>query len=258
MNYKQERLLQAMQSMADTINARTELTPFLPTTAYKSLTAAIADLSAHASSQQAGTMGIRGETVRSRSLRGALRAIHLGPIVAAARLCMPQSPELASIRMPHSRLRVQSLLAATQAIIDTAHANEAQLVAAGLAPTFLTEIDGAMQNLRASLDGRAQYGTRRNGATEGLTLTVRRAAQVIKIVNAQVTTLIGSTNGALLAEWKAATHVGRKPGVVPGAAAPGTPEPVTTATTPPSTETSSPSTSPSAEPSPNVSLEAAH
>jgi hypothetical protein len=218
MNYRQERMLEAMQSMANKINEKTELAPFLETTAYKSLEGAIADLSTHASTQQAGTMGSRGETQRSRSLRRALRAIHLEPIVAAARLCTPQNPEFASIQMPRARLRVQSLMAATQAIIDQAHANETALVAAGLAPSFLTEIDAAMQNLRASLAGRAQYGTSRNGATEGLSLTVRRAAHVIKIVNAQVTKLIGTDDGPLLAEWKSATHIGRKPGVVVGSA----------------------------------------
>jgi hypothetical protein len=216
MNYQQERMLQTMQSMADTISARAELAPFRQTTAYKSLTTAIADLSAHASTQHAGTMGSRGETARSRSLRDALRTFHLQPIVAAARLCSPRRPELASIRMPRARMRVQSLLATTQAIIDTAHANEAAFVAAGLAPTFLTEIDAALRDLRASLDDRAQYSSRRNGATEGLRLTVQRAAQVIKIVNAQVKTLIGTDNGALLAQWEAATHVGRKPGAAAG------------------------------------------
>jgi hypothetical protein len=230
MNYVQESMLQTMQSMVDTITARAELAPLLETTAYKSLTTALADLSIHGATQQTGAMGSRGETARYRSLRKALRTIHLEPIVAAARLCMSQSPELAAIRMPRARLRVQSLLAATQAIIDTAHANEAQLVAAGLAPTFLTEIDVAMQNLRASLDGRAQHGTRRNGATEGLLLTLQRAPKVIKIVDAQVKKLIGTSNGALLAEWRTATRVGRKPGVVSGAAGPTAPE--TTDTTP--------------------------
>lgn len=243
MNYRQERMLEAMQSMADKITARPELAPFLPTTGYKSLTTALADLSTHAATQQSGTMGSRGETVRARSLRSALRAIHLEPIVAAARLCAPQSPELASIQMPRARLRVQSLLAVTQAIIDTAHGNEAQLVAAGLAPTFLTEVDDAMQKLRASLDGRAQHGTRRNGATEGLTLALRRAAQVIKIVDAQVKTLIG-TDGVLLEEWKTATHVGRKPGVVSGAPGANTPAVSGAPSLPPSTASASAETNP--------------
>lgn len=206
LRYRQGNVLQTLQQMEQTIAVHSELASFAGTTGDKALTAAIADLIEHSSSQQAGVIGSRGETARSRSLRAELRAIHVQPIVSAARICAVHNPALASVTMPGSRLRTQALLAATLGIIETAHANEAALIDAGLPPTFLADVDAAITRLRTSLDDRAHYGSRRTGATVGLLTTEGRAREVIKIVDAQMRTLIGD-NAPLLAEWKSSIRI---------------------------------------------------
>ena len=230
MKYRQGYLLQTLQQMEQTIQAHPELSAFAGTTGQKGLTTAIADLSAHSSSQQAGVIGSRGETARSRSLRSALRAIHLQPIVSAARICAERNPALASVEMPPARINTPALLAMTLGIIETAHANEAQLIEAGLMPTFLADIDAAMARLRTSLDDRAHYGSRRNGATTGLQVTERRGRELIKIVDAQVRTLIGD-NAPLLAEWMSSIRISRKPGVPAGSGHPSSEGATTVGTT---------------------------
>lgn len=230
MQYRQGYLLQTLQVMEQAIETRPELKPLIGTTAQLGLIAVIGDLTTHSSSQKVNSLGSRGETARARSLRAALRAIHLQPIVSAARICATQNPALQPIAMPSHRLSTPALLAETTGIIETAHANEQQLIAAGLPPTFLRDIDAAMTKLKASLEDRAHFGSRRTGATEGIAITERRARDVVKIVDAQARALIGD-NAALLAEWSATIRQSRKPGLTAGSAKPENTSTTSTTTT---------------------------
>ena len=202
-----------MQSMVDTITARAELAPFLQTTAYKSLTTALADLSTHGATQQTGTMGSRArrrDTARcGRRYAPSTSNRSSPPLGSACRRVRSWQRSGCRVRgcacnRCSPRRRRSSTRPTRTKRSSSPPASRRR---------FSAEIDAVDAEPARVARGRAQHGTRRNGATEGLTLTVQRAAQVIKIVDAQVKTLIGTNNGALLAEWRTATHVGRKPGV---------------------------------------------
>jgi hypothetical protein len=72
MNYRQGSILEALQRMDGVISANPELAQMLNQPGHQALTATIAELSTHATSQEAGTFGARGETARQRALRRAV------------------------------------------------------------------------------------------------------------------------------------------------------------------------------------------
>jgi hypothetical protein len=117
---------------------------------------------------------------------------------------------------------------------DAAKVHEDVFKEVGLPDDFVEAMLSAAHGIAESIDERNQHAGRRNGATAGLKAEEARGRSMIRLIDAIVTPKLGS-NDALLAQWKAARRVARKPGPVatttlPVSAPPVSPAPVPVAT----------------------------
>lgn len=219
MKHRTGSVLETLQRMDGVLDEHpTTFAPLKDSGARKALSGAIDQLATLAADQQSGSQASQGETSRQHALQTALRKYHMQGIAAAAKLNLPNVPDLSSLTMPPSGITAQRLIAASKAMSEAAKNHEQVLIAAGLPANFIAQLDAATQAVTDSLTGRNVQKGRRKGATQGLTAHETRARGVIKLVDAQVRPLIGG-DSALLAEWDAAKRVNAKPGVKVGSAA---------------------------------------
>jgi nucleotide-binding universal stress UspA family protein len=181
----------------------------------RNLDNAVTQLTAHAADQETGLRSSKGETARQRALRLALRIHEMIPIVEAAKNAKKTVPELKALTMPDSHVRVEELLAAAGAMAETAGKHQQVLIDAGLPDNFVARLTAAADAVRQSIDVRGQNLGRRAGGTSGLGSEEKRARSLIKMVQGRVLPIVGG-DAKMLAEWRSAKRINRKPGPVVG------------------------------------------
>jgi hypothetical protein len=175
----------------------------------------VKQLGAHAVLQDKGARTSRGETERQRVLRVALRDDHMAPISLIAKQRLRDKPEFASLTLPARNVGHQRLLAAAKAMAEAAEPHAPAFVEEGLPPQFVGDLRQATETYAQSLVGRNVGREARATGTAGLMSEEKRARKQIRILNAMVRKEIRN-NDALLGAWRAASHIGRKPGRVAG------------------------------------------
>ena len=178
----------------------------------------VKELSTHAVDQHAGLTGSTGDTARQRVLRKVLRDTHMRPIAMIARAMLNEVPELVALRLPHHRSTTERLLAAAGAMGEAAGLHADIFVDAGLREDFVARLTAAADDLRSCIDSRAQYRSRRVGATAGLEMQDTRARHLVRILDALIVPALG-TNDPLIAEWRSVKRIALKPGPAKGSVA---------------------------------------
>lgn len=211
----------------------------------RSLDGVEGELNGLAEAQASGTRNTWGETNKQRALRAALRMTHMRPIAEVARQKLSDVPEFSALTMPPLGATSTQLVTHATAMRDAAAVHEQVFRDMGLPDDFLAAFKAAADALTASVDRRNDEAGRRAGATAGLSALEKRAASVIRLLDAIVRPKLGS-DAALIREWEAAKRIPRKRGGANDAAqtptSPATPPamtpPATTplATTPPATQ----------------------
>ncbi|HTE45131.1 MAG TPA: hypothetical protein VK636_07800 [Gemmatimonadaceae bacterium] len=177
----------------------------------RQLDAVVTQLTDLSTAQETGVRGAKGETARQHALRLVLRRNYMTPIAAVAKLELRAVPEFASLMMPIAGGTTERLVAAAYAMADAAAPHADVLIDNGLPETFADDLRTAAAAVSESTAGRTKYQGTRVGATAGLAAGERRGRAIIKVLNALITRRIGN-DAQLVAEWKSAKAVGRKPG----------------------------------------------
>src|SRR5439155_15883395 len=186
-----------------------------------------AKLATHAVTQDGSARGSTGETAKQRTLRLALRFNHMRPIAVVAKQGLRDVPEFAALRMPRSNVVGQKLMAAAGGMADAAERHAEALIEGGVPEGFMEKFRAAATALERSLSGRDVHRRTRIGSTAGLSQEEKRGRSILKVLDSFVRPMLGSDDG-LLAEWKAAKAINRKPGPAIGSIAAAKEEPLET------------------------------
>lgn len=219
------RMLETLNRVDGMIASRPELSPVVESEARRELVQVIDDLNAYVTHQDHAARASLGETARKDALLQSL-LIQMRALAGAAKRKLRKSPEFAEFRMPRSGTATENVLSAASGMIAAARKHEAALAQAGLGANFVERLVTAANNVRQSLNGRADHRGTRSNATAALRALAGEVAQVLTVLDAHILPLIAAHPG-LIAEWKAAKRIGRKPGArtaAPPAAAAQTPE----------------------------------
>ena len=133
--------------------------------ARKDLDAAVTALTGHAVAQGEHFIGSTGETEKQRSLRLELRARYLRPIAKVSAAKLGDVPEMATLRLPPTRMIGSALVDRANAIANAATPHVATFTAAGFPPDFLDGLRAFATQLHDSLGGRTDHVTKRRGST---------------------------------------------------------------------------------------------
>lgn len=256
MNYDQKQHLETFRGVQAFLDSNAAAIPAAALTTQRSkLDAAVEQLSSQAAQQDTNRIEHGGSVATIDSLRAILLEQHMRPISKTAGALSPDVPAISELRMPRHKLGSQRLVNAARAMRDAAAPHADVFTQHGQAPDFLDRLGSAAQALETAVVARNEATRRRVGATQGVQAEVKLGRRAVQLIDAVVRpTLLG--NPTLLAEWKNAKRVGRKPGR-PRAAKPkqGNSTTVATVSTAPTAGTSQPE-QPAAQPAVTTAGEA--
>jgi hypothetical protein len=208
-------MLSAVQTFLD--EKKTLITPINESGTRKVLDDIVAQLTAQAVDQRAAQTGSMGETARQARLRRELLRRRMDPVAAIAKTLSPQLPELSAFAVPKADTPSTRLIAAANAMADSAKPHEAALVAGGLPPDFIEHLQAAAELLKESLGIRTQHNGRAKGATRAMKPLVRRGVATVRVLDALISVKLEG-NDRLLGEWEKARSMRRKTGPAQGSA----------------------------------------
>jgi hypothetical protein len=177
------------------------------------LAEAVTALAAHASDQSGLAIASQQATLKQQALREVLLNDHMAHIARIAKADLPNTPELAPLRMPRTKLSAEKLAVAAYAMATAAAPYADVFTSAGLPTDFVAQLISAADAIRASVDERSLSDNLRNGATEGLKSKLAAGRKMVHVLDAFVRTAV-KRDPTVLASWKAVAHV-RKAAVRP-------------------------------------------
>lgn len=170
---------------------------------------ALERLEQHATDQEALAREARAATDIKRELRQALRREYLRPIALTAAYLFADEPGLRAGFRLAKELDDEGLLQVAYGFAERADVHRASFVAKGLAPDFVERIRRAADEFRSSGVQRALVLGRRTAATQGLLAEVRKARQLVRLIDAMLSPRLAS-RPELLAEWKSVSRFARR------------------------------------------------
>lgn len=172
-----------------------------------------AELSDHAVAQAGSRASRPSAAIRKRLAKDALVTKFLRPISAIAEAKLQQSPDFAGLRVPRNTGTTPRLLAAAAAIADAAAKHADVFIAAGMAPTFVADLQAAADEVQAAETAKCDTLTSQIGATKGLDTATRQARKIVRQLDALIEPLV-AYDTSLLVKWKATKRFsGRVPEV---------------------------------------------
>ena len=246
MRTNQSTVLEALRRSQEFLDANPELLEEVnKSNARRKLDAVTAQLATYGVSQDGSARASSGETAKQRSLAADLRIHHMRPIARIARRLLSGRPEFESLRLPPVNIGALKLVAKAGGMAEAAAPHAELLMAEGLGPKFLDELQAARTALSESLTGRDSHRRNRVGSTKGLSEEEKNGRMILSVLDSAVRKRL-KLNAPLLAEWNMARQPRRvsRPasGTTPVDTTPvATPTVATTPTTD-TTETSAPST----------------
>ena len=187
----------------------------------KRLDDAIASFAAHAVDQNTSDRDTRGESAKQQQLRLQLSTDLMRPIAEIARHDLRTTPEFKALQMPRQRLGGPAFAASARGMAEAAALHKDTLIARGLPADFLEQFEAGVSQLEASVAGREKSRTRRIGATKGLLLQQQEGRSVLKVLDAVMGKALRG-DPVLLAVWKGARAIHRRPGAVAAKTQPST------------------------------------
>jgi hypothetical protein len=219
MNRQQSHVLETLRQVQVFLDTNAAVVGPTIASSRRSLDDVVAQLTSHSTAQESGNIASRGETARQRTLRSNLRQNHMRPIAEVAKQKLRDVPEFHSLTMPPSNATSAQLVARASAMADAAQSYEQVFTAVGLPDDFIPTLRSTAGDVSKSIDDRKQHAGKRSGATAGLQAEEKRGRSMLRLMDALVVPRLGS-NDALLAEWKSAKRVTRKPGPAAGTVVP--------------------------------------
>jgi hypothetical protein len=209
MNPRQGRSLLSLYSVDVFLDANAERLPkTCATGTCIRFRRALAEVELHVQVQSAAPLMAMGLTRAKDAKREALLRDHVAPIVRIARLEQSSHPELAPLKMPRGEPGTSKLLAQAAGMADVAAGHRDVFVSAGLRPTFVEDLNSAIDDVMATLTGRSERRGATSGATKGLEASLRDCHRDKAVLASFIETELRD-NTPLLVAWRTVQRVGR-------------------------------------------------
>ena len=186
----------------------------------------IAALTASLESQGSSNIAAKKSTQAQYARRVSLLKDHMSVVARIARATLPNTPELAALRMPKGSPSLVRLAAAAHEMANGAAAHTEVFVSAGLPTDFVEGLKAAADAMVAARGDRGSNTGRRAGATEALKTGLSAGRKIVRILDALVKTALKSELG-LVADWINVSRVKRVTTAAVAPAAPSAPTPPT-------------------------------
>ena len=201
MQTRQGNTAQALRAVQVFLDEHAAKYPALSTSgARKKMDAAIAEIAAHATDQEGGTMSAQSNTKRASALRGVLLRNYMGPISRIARAELPDTQELRPLRVPRGNPTVEKVAVAARAMAQVAALHTPVFVDAGLPTDFIARLNVATDAMLQAVDDKTKNRGRAKGATAGLRESIRNAQNGVRILDSFVRVALAD-EPALLGAW---------------------------------------------------------
>jgi hypothetical protein len=170
----------------------------------------LAEVELHVQTQEGAPIMAEGLTQAKGAKREALLRDHLAPIARIAKLESANYPALAVLRMPRGAPGTGKLLAHAAGMANIAQDYADVFVAAGLRPTFIEELNGAIDDILTTVTARTEKRGARTGATRSLSTSLIACSKYRAVLDAFIEREArGDT--PLLENWRSVKRVGRLP-----------------------------------------------
>jgi hypothetical protein len=170
----------------------------------------LAELELHVRTQEGSPLMAQGLTRAKDTKRDALLRDHLAPIARIAKLESANRPALAALKMPRGEPGTEKLLAHAAGMANVAQDYADVFFAAGLRPTFIEDLNAAIDDIRTTVAARTEKRGARSGATQGLRASLS-ACNSYKVVLDAFIEREAWGDGPLLENWRSVKRVVRVP-----------------------------------------------
>jgi hypothetical protein len=178
------------------------------TAARKELDSLVEEMGVDESTQATSTLNAKSQTAVQAVLRRDLVKHHMRPIATIAAAHLGDVPGFRALHQPPKGVKVAVLVQDATAMAEAARTNQQVFVENGRPENFADALLAAATAVRASIDARARCVTSRAEARAGLKATATRAHLVIRLLDAQVQSVLVDDPKAL-AGWKSAKRIGK-------------------------------------------------
>jgi hypothetical protein len=178
------------------------------TAARKELDALVQEMAASETAQATSTLTARGETAVQEQLRRTLWKHHMRPVATIAGAHLRTVPEFAAMQLPRYRVKAAQLVQAAVAMADVARVHRQVFLDNGRPENFADALVAAATAMRASIDVRARSLGAKIAARKGLKTVSQRANEVVRLLDAQVKSVLADDPKALAA-WNSAKRIGK-------------------------------------------------
>jgi hypothetical protein len=170
----------------------------------------LAEVELHVQTQSGAPIMAERLTAAKGAKREALLRDHLAPIARIAKLESANHPALAALRMPRGAPGTGKLLAHAAGMANVAQDYADVFVAAGLRPTFIEELNDAIDDILTTVTARTEKRGARAGATRGLSTSLTACSRYKAVLD---TFIQREARGdrPLLENWRSVKRVGRLP-----------------------------------------------
>jgi hypothetical protein len=239
-------MLESLRSVEQFLDENADkLANVVNTGARQRLTAAIADLSAHASEQTGSNLAAQGATQKKEALRQALIRDHMAPIARIAAADIPNLPELSPLRMPRGKPTAEKLASYAYGMGAAAAPFTDTFTKAGLGADFITQLNSAADAVVAVVANRTNSRGKRRGATDGLKARLTEGRRTVHILDALVKSAL-KDDRALLGNWNLVKRVTKTSSGRPAGSTSSASASASSADSPPVQPSTSPPASPAA------------
>ncbi len=168
---------------------------------------ALAELELNVQTQAGSPIKAKGLTkARDAKLKALLRD-HMAPIARIAKLDAATNPELAPLKMPRGEPGAGKLLAQAAGMARIAEAHRNAFVAAGLRPTFIEDLNAAVDDILGTLTARTDRHGARSGATRGMRTAILACTKYKAVLDAFIQRE-AQGNRPLLSNWRNVKRIG--------------------------------------------------
>ena len=174
--------------------------------ALAALDGVIRQLREYAGAQLSGWTLKRAQLEKAEKIARRLMDWHIRPLVTIAEALSADGEPMPRLVQPPGDITFTRLIAAVDAVVDSARPFEAQFIEAGRPADFLAQLAAARAELERTLGDRAEERGKHIGATVGIAVQIRKARAAVKRLDALVR-IAYEGNVVMLERWKAAKKV---------------------------------------------------
>ena len=199
-------MLRRVQQFLDAFAAK--LVAVNATAARKELDTLVQEMAANESAQATSTLNAKSQTAIQAVLRRDLVNNHMRLIATIAAAHLHDVPGFKALQLPSNDVKVALLVQDATAMAEAARAYQQVFVDNGRPADFADALLAAAAAVRASIDARAQSVASKAVARDGLKTTATRAHLIIRLLDAQVKSVLAD-DPKTLAGWKSAKRIGK-------------------------------------------------